>query len=371
MAPHLTETELDRAFRLAGNGAVISVIRDQLAESRRKKKMEGPTIWTIRRALKCKTHKRGKKETRGRKRKLSAAQLRKLHETRARLIKEKDNDSEVHMDEVMKKARVTHVAPSTVSKHWKNQYGIAWRPPREKPYRTPEDCKERVAMCKRWKHLPNDYFTDRVDGIMDNKQWPIYTHERARKVARQRRVRGHYRTKSEGLKRGFTRPKSKKTACNAGARVNVCAVIIDCKVKVWHYLPKRWSGAAATKLYEDCVIKALKKHRGEKAKYKLVEDNDPTGFKSKAAIEKKHELGIETFDWPRYSPDLMPHDYWLWTEVARRMGPLRTESQAAYKLRLRKTALAIPKSVVKAAVLRMKPKADEVVKERGGNISSD
>lgn len=52
---------------------------------------------------------------------------------------------------------------------------------------------------------------------------------------------------------------------------------------MWHYLPDRWSGAAASDLYRKVVVKALRRWRPGKAKYVLVEDNDPTGYKSAAA----------------------------------------------------------------------------------------
>ena len=43
----------------------------------------------------------------------------------------------------------------------------------------------------------------------------------------------------------------------------------------------------------------------------------------------------------------------------------------AYKLRLRRVAMAIPEGVIKTAVAKMKSKACEVVKAGGGKIRSD
>lgn len=51
-----------------------------------------------------------------------------------------------------------------------------------------------------------------------------------------------------------------------------------------------------------------------------VKDNDPTGYKSRKATEVKDELGIRAMDFPRYSPDLNPMDFFLWEEVERRMA---------------------------------------------------
>ena len=49
----------------------------------------------------------------------------------------------------------------------------------------------------------------------------------------------------------------------------------------------------------------------------------------------------------------------------------RNEGAEAYKARLQRTAMAIPASVIKAAVAKMRPKAAEVVSADGGRIKSD
>ena len=357
---------------MAGKGNTPMQVHEKLRDSRKLKGQQGPSLDAVRRALKGKTHKRGRKETRGRKPKLTPFQLKKLNQKRVQLIKKADNDEEVHIEDVMAAAGINHVNESTVSRHFNDKLGIQWRAPREKPLRTTDDEKERETMLKKWKYLPGDYFTDQVDGILDIKCFQIPTSDRARKFFRGKRVRGHLRTKKEGLTKGFVRPKSKKNQVNPGARVSVAALIIDCKVRVWYQLPSRWTAQAACDLYENIILKAMKKYRGEKSSYKLVEDNDPSGFKSKKALEKKKELKINTVPWPRYSPDVMPHDYWLWTEVLRQTGePHASESGASYKARLSKVALGLRKPLVKKAVLRMKEKAAEIVEARGGNICSD
>ena len=66
--------------------------------------------------------------------------------------------------------------------------------------------------------------------------------------------------------------------------VNVCAGIINCRVRVWEYLPKTWNGEVAASLYRGAIATALKKCRGEKDKYRILEDNDPTGFRSRQGL---------------------------------------------------------------------------------------
>ena len=88
----------------------------------------------------------------------------------------------------------------------------------------------------------------------------------------------------------------------------------------------------------------------------------------------RKSLKMTAVPFPKYSPDLNPLDYFVWAEVNRHMEskPVpANESQTAYKNRLRRTALGIPASTIRAYVGKMKAKAAEVVERKGGRIPSD
>ena len=92
------------------------------------------------------------------------------------------------------------------------------------------------------------------------------------------------------------------------------------------------------------------------------------------SVALRRGLKITPIKFPKYSPDLNPLDYFLWAEVNRRMAEQSApanESQSACKARLRRVAMGIPKSVIRAAVAKMKTKAAEVVVAEGGRIPSD
>jgi len=87
-------------------------------------------------------------------------------------------------------------------------------------------------------------------------------------------VRGHLRSRSEGLNPEFTKPNTRKHRVNPGASALVCAGIIGCRVRLWHYLPQgRWNGESAANTYRGPIHKALKKYRGEKDEYLVLEDH--------------------------------------------------------------------------------------------------
>ncbi len=121
------------------------------------------------------------------------------------------------------------------------------------------------------------------------------------------------------------------------------------------------------------VQRALRKFRGAKAKYVVVEDNDPTGYKSKKACAAKCELGINAIAFPKYSPDLNPLDYVLWDAVERRMAKTAAGATtvAAFKKKLRRVAMSIPESEIREAVLAIKKRAKAIHEAQGGDIPRD
>ena len=147
------------------------------------------------------------------------------------------------------------------------------------------------------------------------------------------------------------------------------------KVVLWHYLPaENWNGQMATDLFNGPVINALRRSCGENDSYSLLEDNDPTGYKSNKAMEAKAALNIKPWKFPRYSPDLNPLDFFLWHEVERRMAErksVRNESVESYKRRLRSVAMRIPSALIKKAVSGMKERATAIWQAGGGDIARD
>ena len=139
-------------------------------------------------------------------------------------------------------------------------------------------------------------------------------------------------------------------------------------------LPRRWNAEAAARVYQGPIFRTLRRNRGKKKTYKVIEDNDPTGFKSRKACDAKAKLGIMVEQFPRYSPDLNPLDYSLWTAVGKRMEenePKKVETNEAYKKRLRRTALRMPRECVLKAVASMKTRAKAVVLAKGRDVPRD
>ena len=69
-----------------------------------------------------------------------------------------------------------------------------------------------------------------------------------------------------------------------------------------HYY-KKWTSAECVKFY-----KSLKRVIGA-SRARILQDNERTGFKSRAALAYKDSVGWEVLPFPCYSPDLNPLDF--------------------------------------------------------------
>ena len=202
-------------------------------------------------------------------------------------------------------------------------HDVKWRPARQKPTRTEADEHERKRICGILRKRPASYWQHGIHLYMDNSKWDLPPTAKGKRYLKMKKVRGHLRTRGEGLKKGYTKPNVKKHRMNTGGTASLCAGIIKGRERIWHYLPSRWCGEAAEDLYRKVVHPALTRAYGKKRSYTVLEENDTTGYKSNRAIRAKAALSIRPIEFPAYSPDLNPCDFALWDEVKARMGKQR------------------------------------------------
>ena len=317
----------------------------RMAQRRARRGLAPPHATSVRRVLRGKTHTRAKTETRGCKPSLSPRVVQKMNRVRKGLVKKADNQREVRRGDVIRSSRAPKVHRVTALRSFRREgLDVQRRRPREKPDRTKAHAAERVEMCQALERRAATYFTNGVDMIIDNKKFDVPTTERARAYMNKTRVRGHLRTPGEGALPEFTRPGRKKNRMYTGGSASVCAGISNGRIVLWHYFPRMWNGQVPADLYAGPIFDALRKARGEKKQYLVLEDNDPTGYKSGKAVAAKARLHIKAMMFPRYSPDLNPLDYSLWHEIEQRMvqrQPAKVETVEGYQKRLRLVALRL------------------------------
>ena len=310
MAPHLTGAELDLIHKETALGKAPSDIQERIGQRRRRSGKAAPNITNVRKAMRGKSHRQGVKEARGRKRKLTHRWVCKMNTTRKGLLARADGCYEVRWKDVLTKSRAPKVHRSTLKRSFdRSGIPVQARRPREKPQRTAEHAKARVQHCEKWGAKPPSYYEKTIDMLIDNKSFDVPTTKRGAQHVAKQRVRFHLRTPGEGLQPSCTRPGRKKNRMNVGGTVSVCAGVSNGRIVMWRYLPKAWNAKEAVALYRGPILNALKKHRGVKSSYTILEDNDPAGYICGKAVSEKKMLRVRAIPWPKYSPDLRPLDF--------------------------------------------------------------
>ena len=296
----------------------------------------------------------------GRPQRLDAAAVDELIARLDHMIVVADGKHEVTVDHLRRHARV-RASCRTISRAL-HARRVFFRRMREKHVLTSADIEARKKFAKEYKGKSAVWWTKTIDMHIDVKHFPVYLNANARGHAARAGVRGAYRTAGQGLEAPYVK-QSSRCKFNTGARgVMVLAGIGHGKVLVWEAIDGRnWNGDVAADMYTGPIRTALAKACPRKRKWRVLEDNDPAGFKCRKGIAAKSASGIESFNIPPRSPSLNVCDYALWSEVSRRLRateatwPARKkESRKAYAARLRRTALRLPASFVNASISNMR-----------------
>ena len=247
---------------------------------------------------------------------------------------------------------------------------------KERQTLTGDDVKDRMAWAKAHMGRRKTTWVTQPHAIIDNKHWALYTTGAGRSHAARRSIRGAYQQLGQEPEQHMVKPKGGNVKFPAPS-VAVTAAVIKGRIRMWEYVDGSWNGEKAASMYKGPLVKAIKKAYPTQAKkptskWVVIEDNDPTGYKSSKAKEAKTSVGITTDDLPRRSPDLNVLDYALWHAINLRMRKQeaswpteKRESADEFKQRLRKTALGLPESFVTKCVGDMARRCKQVFERKG------
>ena len=309
-------------------------------------------------------------ETRGRKELLKKAQVNLLVRTTKALIKKAAAKREVTLAMILRRAKVK-VSERCARKALQKR-NVRFRRMRSKPLLTKDDVKERFRFARKHRRKSKAWWRSKVHLYIDLKSWKVYPNAKSRALAAQRQVRGAYRAPGEGLGEGYVVvPKHLKQ--NTGAKpAMIAGGVGKGRVRLWHEVGRKWNSKVASDLYLGPVRAALRRSWPRKRKFVMLEDNDPTGFKSTAGERAKKAAKIGIFSIPKRSPDLSVMDYAIWKRIdtlmrrqEKRWKRTKKETRAEYLARLRRTARNLPATFVNRAIANMKERCQRLYKARG------
>ena len=165
--------------------------------------------------------------------------------------------------------------------------GIFFRPLRQKPTLTDDDVAARKKFATDYSAKSPSWWNTAINLIIDVKHYRVLPHGDARRHAAQESTRGTYRKKGQGLAKGHTKPVVKSKYNPGAPGIKVLAGVGNGKVLLWEYIEGPWGGVAAEKAYRGVIKKALKLEFPRRKSYVILEDNDPSGFKSSVARRAK------------------------------------------------------------------------------------
>ena len=305
--------------------------------------------------------------------KITPAAGRRLCTTLDVMLKAAKGRREVTASQLRVRAKV-NACDHTVRRYLKRN-GIVFKKLKEKILLSKDDKKKRMQWARLRTSRSKAAWLNTPHGIIDNKKFRIYRNGKGRDFAARRACRGAYQkkgTRGKALEDHLVKPSATLPYPSKG--VIVSAAVIKGKIRMWDYVThKSWCGAAAEKMYSGPLAKALRRAHPHQKRWTIIEDGDPSGYKSRRGKEAKKTVGIVTDDLPPRSPHLNVLDYSLWHAINERMREQegsfperRKETRDAYRARLRRTALGLPTSVVKKAVMDMHRRVRLAVAAKGG-----
>ena len=222
-------------------------------------------------------------------------------------------------------------------------------------------------LLKRHRRKTAEWWTSAFHAAIDGKLFKVYLNGKERVRAARHATYGAYRKPTKGLDKAYVKPKG-RLHHNTGAKgCLIQAAVGNGRVMMWHEVEGVWCGAAAKALYTGALKTALCRNYPHKRSHKVLEDNDPTGYKSTAGKAAKRASNIEVFEIPCRSPDLNPLDYAIWAEANTRMRrqelswKSKKDTRCQYLARLKTTAQGLgrafcgqghwqPRSTLRAAL---------------------
>ena len=307
---------------------------------------------------------------RGPKDKLTKKHVNLLVRTAKAMIQKAKGRKEITLAMIMRRAKIK--ACEKCARKSLQKRNIRFRKMRSKPLLTKDDIKDRYHFSIKYKGKSRAWWRSHVQMHWDLKQFAVYPTEKTRAFGAQREIRGAYRQPSQGLDEAYVvAPKHLKY--NTGVRAaKIAGGVGKGRILLWHEVGRKWNGKVAADLYQGPVHDALHNAFPRKRSFKMLEDNDPTGFKSTAAKKAKRDAKISVFSIPKRSPDLSVMDYAIWKEISRKMRAqelrfkkAKRETRAEFLGRLRRTALSLPCSFVNKAIGNMRERCHRLYAAKG------
>ena len=381
--PQLSSAEQITVERMKRSNKSPGVILAALQAKRRRRRVKGPGKTTVYSFLAGATHARGAEESRGAKKKLTLRMLQVFNQSRKKLIKEAKNDFHVTWGDVVREGtkvlrarglwgrRQRMLSTDYIAQKMRSCLNVKKRRSRARIARTAGEEEQREKHGKRWEKYPEAWWSNEIHGYIDNKKFVARLTLEQKKRARQEKITYHLRTPGEGGKADYIVPRGHQLSGLKSFEITAC--VAKDQIIFWRLVPGSWNGAQAADMYKD-LKKALVEKWGDRSSFRIVEDGDRKGFQSGAGKDMKKALKLNSWTLPPRTPQWMPLDFSVWSEVETRVLEKKVcgkETLQQYQARVRNVALRLPKDFIQNCLAAMRKRIKATVAAKGRHTAMD
>ena len=244
---------------------------------------------------------------------------------------------------------------------------------RSKMILTPEDVTDRYKWSKENMDKTRNFWRTKLQISLDNHRFKVALNAKGRKLLSKRKTRGCYRKKGVSLRSGHVKPNPKMHLNTGAPGILKMGGVGAGKVLVFETIKGNWCGSTAANMYKNVVAPALRKQYPRMKSFVALEDNDPTGNRSKLGLAAKAKAKIDLLTIPERSPDLNVMDYNIWSEVERRlrhqercMKDDKRETRIDFIKRLDRTAKSLTREQINKAIGSLHRRCQLLLKAKGG-----
>ena len=287
------------------------------------------------------------------------------------------NETEVTSDMILKQFRSRYrVILSTRSlTRLKQMAGVRARSPQAKIDLSDADFRAGYEFGLQYQHKSKQFWLNNITIYIDNKWFKICVNKKSKK--RELKCCPRFVYRYPGMKRRkYVRKPHPKCKHNTGQKsIQVTVGVGKQGVLFVKLLPPKWNTQTAVEMYED-LARTVRAKLGLTANQRItiLEDNDPSGYKTQGAQACKTRLKLDVFQIPPRRPDLSVMDYSIWKSIIERLNKENltlsrrrdfSENRDQYIGRLKRAILDTPPATIRNSIGDMVRRCKKLVETNG------
>ena len=250
--------------------------------------------------------------------------------------------------------------------------------PKSKIDLTEKDLAEGLAFGNKYVNKSESFWLNSVHAYIDNKAFAICPTQKTKRSQLRRSPRFVYRYRGQRCRRTLRKPSKGMRSSTGMKHLHLTVAVSKHGVLFCREVNGTWNAQESVQMYRE-LAPIVRNAHGFNANKRIhvLEDNDPSGYKSHDAVQAKSDLNIAPFTIPARRPDLSILDYSIWDNVVTRLNEenrtlLRRndfkETRDEYVERVKRIVMSTDVEFVRNSIKNMKKRCSLLVQRGGDNV---